>query len=158
MLAATVAAAQLSNPGVPLRLSPAVQHALVVKHRSPHIAVLGKVGRQTFFRFGDSGRCFGAARDFRAAAVSPATVPNVFGGVLCSNAPSPTYDFSIWGASRANPTMHLERLAGVAADDVAAIELLAADGQVIGRVPVRRNLYGLLKVPPGVVRTHPAMR
>jgi hypothetical protein len=109
------------------------------------------IGQLTFLRFGDSGLCFGAKRDFSLAAVTPESVPGIFGGYVCSSRLLPIMDFSIVGASRSRPTMHVELLAGVAADGIAKIQLLASDGRVLGSTPVIRNAYGMLHVPPGAV-------
>jgi hypothetical protein len=148
---AAAAGPRYSNHGVRLPLSTAVQRALIVHHRSSHIYRLLIVGRLTFFRFGDSALCFGAKRDFRLAAVTPASVPGVFGGYVCRSQLSTIMDFSVVGASRSHPVMHIELLAGVAADGIAKIQLLASDGRILGSTPVIRNAYGMLHVPPGAV-------
>jgi len=152
-LAAAAAAAvpRYSNHGVRLPLTRAVEHALIVHHRSPDIYRLATVGRLTFLRFGDSGLCFGAKRDFRLAAVTPDSVPGVFGGYGCWSKLWPIMDFSIVGASRSQPVMHVELLSGVAADGIATIQLLASDGRVLASARVIRNVYGMSRVPPGAV-------
>jgi hypothetical protein len=124
---------------------------MLSKHRSPDIYRLTTVGRLTFFRFGDSGLCFGAKRDFSMVEVTPRSVPLVFGGYVCRSRLSPVMDMSIYGASRVDPKVHLELLAGVAADNVAKIQLLASGGHVAATVPVIRNVYGLGHVPRDVV-------
>lgn len=153
--AGAAASPTVSNQGALLPLGPRVHAALVRRHRSPHIYRLATIRRLTFFRFGDSGRCYGATRDFRLANVTPATVPDVFGGVACWGRPGVLMDFSIVGASRAQPAMHLERVTGIAADSIRAVELLSADGSVLATVPVERNVYALWSVPHGTVRLRP---
>jgi hypothetical protein len=127
-------------------------------HRSPHIYRLATIRRLTFFRFGDSGRCYGATRDFRLSDVTAASVPAIFGGVGCWKTPSRVLDFSIVGASRKHPAMHIERLTGIAADDIRAIQVLSTSGRVLASVPVRNNVYALWSVPTGAVRLRPVTR
>jgi hypothetical protein len=107
--------------------------------------------RLTFFRFGDTGLCYGVERDFQISAVTPASVPEVFGGYGCWRALSPVMDFSITGASRQQPTMHIERLTGIAADDIHAIQVLSKSGKVLASAPVRHNVYAIWSVPRGAV-------
>jgi hypothetical protein len=153
--AGAAAAPTVSNHGALLPLSPQVRAALIRRHRSPHIYRLATIRRLTFFRFGDSGRCYGATRDFSIADVAPATVPAVFGGVACWGRAGDLMDFSIVGASRAHPAMHLERVTGIAADGIRAVELVSAKGRVLAAVPVERNVYALWSVPRGAVRLRP---
>ena len=47
--------------------------------------------------------------------------------------------------------MHLELLAGIAADNVAKVQLLTSDGHVVTTVPAIRNVYSLAHVPKDVV-------
>jgi hypothetical protein len=142
---------RFSNHGVLVPLTSAERHAMVTKHRSPDIYRLATVGRFTFFRFGDSGLCFGAKRDFSMVEVTPQSVPLVFGGYVCRSRLTTVMDMSIHGASRADPKMHLEVLAGIAADNVSKIQLLTSDGHVATTVPVIRNVYSLGHVPKDVV-------
>ena len=124
---------------------------MVRAHRSPHVYHLATVGRLTFFRFGDSGLCYGAKRDFSLAQVTPSSVPWVFGGYGCWRTLSPVMDFSIVGASRRQPTMHIEQLKGIASDNIASIQLLSSSGRVVATVPVRHNVYAMLSPPRGAV-------
>lgn len=145
--AAAAAPPRFTNTGTLVPLSGAARHAMLRRHRSPHVYLLATVGRITVFRFGDSGRCYGATRDFDLSAVTAASVPDVFGGVSCWQRPTPLMDFSVVGASRAHPEMHIERLLGVAADEIASVQLLSAGGAVVGTVPVRHNVFALEDVP-----------
>jgi hypothetical protein len=149
--AGAASAPTFSNHGTLLPLSPQVRAALIRRHRSPHIYRLAMIRRLTFFRFGDSGRCYGAMHDFNLADVTPATVPAVFGGVSCWGRPGVMMDFSIVGASRTRPQMHLERVTGIAADGIRAVEVLSAKGRVLVTVPVERNVYALWSVPHDAV-------
>ena len=142
---------RFSNHGVLVPLTPAERHAMLRAHRSPHVYLLATIGRFTFFRFGDSGLCFGAKGDFHLAEVTPQSLPLVFGGYVCSSRLYPVMDMSIYGASRADRKVHLELLAGIAADNVAKIQLLTSRGHVAATVPVIRNVYSLGHVPRGVV-------
>ena len=47
--------------------------------------------------------------------------------------------------------MHLELLAGIAADNVAKVQLLTSDGHVVTTVPAIRNVCSLAHVPKNVV-------
>jgi hypothetical protein len=131
---------------------------MIRAHRSPHIYRLATLHGLTFFRFGDSGRCYGATRDFRLDEVTPASVPSVFGGVSCWRAPSPVMDFSVVGASRRHPTMQIERLTGIASDEIRAVQLLSKSGRVLGSAPVERNVYAMWSVPRGAVSLRPVTR
>ena len=142
----------LSNKGHALRLSPAEQAAMRRRHRSPHVYVMATRAGVTFFRFGDSGRCFGGRQGFERRQVTPATVPAVFGDVVCWNRTSfMAADFSIFGQSRGE-AMHLIRLRGIATDRVKRVQLVGADGSVRATVPVVENVYALKTAVPGVVQ------
>ena len=85
-------------------------------------------------------------------ASGPADEVGRLGQVGCgqSSFPSrqlPIYDMSSLQMKRGEKAPHLFRVAGVAADAVAEIGLLDADGEVVARVPVERNVY-LLAAPP----------
>lgn len=149
--AAAAAPLDFSNRGVLVPLSAREQAAMVRAHRSPHVYRLATVGQLTFFRFGDSGLCYGAKRDFKLVEVSASSVPRVFGGYVCWGTPRPVMDFSVFGASRQHPTMQLWKLQGIAVDQVASIRLLSAKGRVLIAVPVHNNVYALFPVPSGAI-------
>lgn len=140
----------LSNSGQLLPLSQAVKEALRRQHRSTSVYLLAARVGVNVYRLGNSGRCFGSGRAISVSLITAAQVPAVFGNVKCSERGAVT-DLSSFAAERSSP-MRLTLLRGVAADNVKWIELLAADGSVLGTVNVVRNVYVLYPVPKGVTR------
>jgi hypothetical protein len=150
-IAMAATAPHFTNQGVLLALTPSERAAMVRAHRSPHVYVLATVDRTTFFRFGESGLCYGAKRDFSLVRVTPRSIPHVFGGFACWGKPLPVMDFSVFGASRQDPTMHIWKLQGIADDDVASIQLLSRKARVVSTVPVHANVYALFPVSSAAV-------
>jgi len=140
--AAAATGPHFTNRGTLIALSARERAAMVRAHRSPHVYRLATIDGTTFFRFGDSRLCYGAKRDFSLVQVTPTSIPRVFGGFVCWGKPSPVMDFSVFGASRQDPTMHIWKLQGVADDDVASIQLLSSKRRVLSSVPVHNLVAG----------------
>jgi hypothetical protein len=116
-----------------------------------HISILGTRGDRSFYRLSD--HCYGSG---------PASPTNhVFGQISCTPAfPSPAVpvqDGTVFGSSagpdeRPQPrTMTVHASHGIAADGVAKVALVDADGQVVAETAVRDNIYSFDRVPAGNV-------
>jgi hypothetical protein len=113
------------------------------------VSILGTRGDQSFYRL--SGHCY---------ASGPASPTNhVFGQIQCVPAfPSrvrPVLDQTVYG-STAGPgerpqrhTMTVHTSQGIAADGVAKIALVDADGHVVAETSVLENIYRFERVPAG---------
>jgi hypothetical protein len=136
-----------------LALPAIVEAALRHDHRSPHIYLIASRNGRNFYRVGDSGRCYGAAPAANLQHLARFRDPAAaLGGYECyGNAAHLTVvDRSTWGATMANPTMHLRGLAGIASNAVRAIELLSPSRAVVGTVPVKSNVFLTREVPNDV--------
>ena len=113
------------------------------------VSILGTRGDRSFYRL--SEHCYGSG---------PASPTNyVFGELQCTPAfPSPArpiLDGTVFGSSagpdeRPQPrTMTVHASHGIAADGVAKVALLNADGQVVAETAVRDNIYRFDRVPAG---------
>lgn len=113
------------------------------------VSILGTRGDRSFYRLGD--HCYGSG---------PASPTNyVFGEIRCTPAfPSrarPVLDSTVFGSTagpdeRPQPqTMTVHWSQGIAADGVAKIALVDADGQVVAETPVLDNIYRFGPVPAG---------
>lgn len=113
------------------------------------VSILVTRGDRSFYRL--SEHCYGSGR------ASPTN--HVFEQISCVPAfPSrnrPVLDATVYG-STAGPderpqreTMTVHRSEGIAADGVAKVALVDADGQVVAETPVVDNLYDFGSVPPG---------
>jgi hypothetical protein len=113
------------------------------------VSILGTRGDRSFYRLSD--HCYGSG---------PASPTNhVFGQVQCAPAfPSrvrPVLDQTVYGSTagpdeRPQPhTMTVHMSQGIAADGVAKIALVDADGHVVAETPVLDNIYRFERVPAG---------
>lgn len=113
------------------------------------IFILGTRGDRSFYRLSD--HCYGSG---------PASPSNyVFGHIQCVTAfPSrdvPVLDATVFGSTagpdeRPRPeTLTVHASEGIAADGVAKVALLDADGQVVAETPVVDNIYRFERVPAG---------
>jgi hypothetical protein len=114
-----------------------------------HISILGTRGNRSFYRLSD--HCYGSG---------PASPTNhVFGQISCTPAfPSPAVpvqDGTVFGSSagrdqRPQPrTLTVHASHGIAADGVAKVALLDADGQIVAETSVRDNIYSFDPAPAG---------
>ena len=113
------------------------------------ISILGTRGDRSFYRLSD--HCYGSG---------PASPTNyVFGQIQCTPAfPSPAVpvlDGTVFGSTagpdeRPQPqTMTVHTSQGIAADGVAKVALVDADGHVVAETSVRDNIYRFDRVPAG---------
>jgi hypothetical protein len=145
--------AKLSNGGGPaiairgLRMKLATiktGHVLAVRH-----------GR-ALYRLGlaNGAPCFGAG---------PATDLGTPGSVICPkggfpSGGSPVVDFSVYENTQHDlRQFSLYRVEGIAADGVAAIQFLRANGDIALTVPVSANVYSATDVPKGQVVGYAAL-
>jgi len=143
---------RLSSPGVPVQLSasdPRTKRLEGAGYTS--ISALATVHDRTFYRFElRSGQaCFGTGN-------SAADWP--IGTIMCRIRPPdfpspelPVLDFSLVGMDRGEAMPTYIRIEGFAADGVARIGAVDAEGRVIARIPVDGNVYSG-PAPDGTVR------
>jgi hypothetical protein len=115
------------------------------------VSILATRGDRSFYRMSD--HCYGSGP------ASPTKY--VFGQISCTdNFPSaerPVIDFTVFGSTagpdeRPQPrTMTVHTSAGIAADGVAKVALLDADGHVVAETAVVDNIYRFDRVPAGNV-------
>jgi hypothetical protein len=143
---------RLSSPGVPVQLpasDPRTKRLEGAGYTS--ISALATVRDRTFYRFDlRSGEaCFGTGN-------SAADWP--IGTIMCRIRPPyfpspelPVLDLSMVGMDRGEATPTYLRIEGFAADGVARIGAVDAEGRVIARIPVDGNVYSA-PAPLGTVR------
>lgn len=109
------------------------------------VQLLGSVGGRRFYRVDgtDSRTCF---------AIGPAVALTYRLGVLrCYRGDAPPWvDISVTEMTRANREPHFVRVEGLAADDVAQVELRGHLGKALTRIPVVKNVYALENPPEDV--------
>lgn len=145
---------RVSNRGTPFSsLLPRDERVLSFMEREggpvEEISILATRGDRSFYRLRDN--CYGTGP------ASP--TKQVFGQVGCTdNFPSaerPVFDFTVFGSTagsdeRPEPqTMTVHTSQGIAADGVAKVALLDADGQVVAETSVLDNIYSFDRVPTG---------
>ena len=137
---------RLSNEGriVALR-GGALTRALGTRQAS----LLAVRGTRAYYRVdGKDGPCLAAG---------PAGDPGQVGTIQCPrgsfpSADRPVVDLSVYeSTSHVRGEMSLYRVAGVAADGVAAVAFLRPDGSVALRVPVSGNVFASNSVPVGPI-------
>ena len=140
-------AASLSNHG---GASISIRRLRLPSARITSGQVLGVRDGRALYRLDrpEGGPCFGvgAASDIG----SPGSVVCPRGGF--PRAGEPVLDFSVYeGTRRDVREVSLYRVAGIAADGVAAVEFLRPNGDVALRVPVSQNVYATTAVPKGPI-------
>ena len=143
---------RISNEGTPVELSAEGRRVLErMGMPNARVFLLATSGGRAFYRLaaGPRGR--------RCFATGPASTVGRFGSVACvaSGFPSrarPILDFSAFQLKRGEREPRLLRLEGIAADAVTAVALVGADGKVVARVPVERNVFALPSPPPPPLR------
>jgi hypothetical protein len=153
---------RLASPGKQLPLTRAAIHVLRLHRRSPHIYLLASRGGQNFYRLGTSGRCYGTGRSDHLSWNPPSNVLRILGIIECGGNPGsalelngPVLDLSVYGRTKGQKLMTVYTLAGIASSEVAAVELVSADGVSLQRVPVRDSVYADRPLPLGVVAIAP---
>ena len=145
---AAAALTSLSNPGRSVsldRTDPRITRSMGVNGAS----LLAVRGRFAYYRIQTKdGTCF---------SVGDASAPGRIGGSECPRGPFPSrdrpvLDLSIYEtASHERGLMSLYRAEGIAADGVSTVAFTRADGSVVLRLPVRRNVYSAAAVPSAEV-------
>lgn len=112
-------------------------------------SLLAVRGARAYYRIdGKDGPCLAAG---------PAGDPGELGTVQCPRGSFPTaerpvVDLSVYeSTSHARGEISLYRVAGVAADGVAAVAFLRPDGSVALKVPVSGNVFASTSVPAGPI-------
>jgi hypothetical protein len=155
---------RLASPGKALGLTSAAIHQLRLHHRSPQIYLLATRNGQNIYRLGAGGRCFGVGPAANMRWNPPALALRMLGMITCGQSGSfpsasrPILDLSVYGQTKGQKLMTVYRLAGIASDRVAAVELVNADGLVVKRVPIVNGVFTLARVPGGVVAFAPIGR
>lgn len=133
-----------SNRGSQLRLTARMRRDL----RAPaglggSVTALQTISARTFYRLDGTGRgtCYGVG-----------DTGGSFGFISCPTGAFPTVthpllDFSIVDISSTTRQVHLYRLEGIAADQVASVAVLDASGNVLTSTPVTNNVYHLDSMP-----------
>jgi hypothetical protein len=150
---------RVSNRGTPFSsLLPRDEQALsrmrggvAVPENISVVSILATRGDRSFYRLGDN--CYGTGP------ASP--TKHVFGAISCTDsfpsAERPVFDFTVFGSTagpdeRPQPqTMTVHTSQGIAADGVAKVALVDADGHVVAETPVLDNIYRFDRVPAGNV-------
>lgn len=113
------------------------------------VSILGTRGDRSFYRL--SEHCYGSG--------SASPTNSVFGQIQCVPAfPSrvrPVLDETVYGGTagpdeRPQPeTLTIYRSEGIAADGVAKVAFVDADGQVVAETPVVENIFSFERAPAG---------
>jgi hypothetical protein len=158
--AAVVAVTRGGASGDTATLSNHGHTRVAVRHlASAHIrtgSVLAVRGGRAFYRLDRAGDtpCFGVGRSGDVG--NPGAVVCPRGGFPASG--SPVLDLSVYESTRHDVRdFSLFRVAGFAADGVAAIEFFRPNGSVALTVPVSGNVYATSDVPPGPIAGYAAL-
>jgi hypothetical protein len=139
------ALSRVSSPGRPITLAPGVIEKLHLDAWS-EISLLATKGTRHFYRFERpaGNPCFGTGRT---------DAPYPIGMISCRIAapffPSPempVLDLSVVSIEKGD-TARFTRVQGIAADGVARVGILDADGNVAAEIPVENNVYSSDSVP-----------
>jgi len=131
---------RVSATGEPVALPPGRERDALDGSGYGQVSLIGIRGARNFFRIerANGNACYGSGRH---GAHWP------LGRFICQNGPvpfpsaeKPILDFSL-AVQTANGSMHFERVEGVAADGVMAVDVVGQSSETILRIPVRRNFY-----------------
>jgi hypothetical protein len=158
--AAVVAVTRGGASGDTATLSNRGHSGVAIRHLAPaHIrtgSVLAVRGGRAFYRLDRAGDtpCFGVGRASDVG--NPGTVACPRGGFPASG--SPVLDLSVYESTRHDVRdFSLFRVAGFAADGIAAIEFFRPNGSVALMVPVSGNVYATSAVPSGPIAGYAAL-